>query len=119
MKVRTGFVSNSSSSSFVVLGFSFKDGFLEDVEDHEEILEELEEDLAVLRGADDGVPNGDTILGVRLYDIDGCGEMASVSYSLHNITEKLVELRAKIKNSLELEDDEFGEPAIFGGTRCC
>ena len=119
MKTRLGFISNSSSSSFIVLGFSFSDGFLEDVEDYEELLEELEENITVLRGSDDGVPDGRTVLGMDLYDFDECGSMSSADYSLHNITEILVELRAKIKNSLELEDADFEEPVIFGGTRCC
>jgi len=121
LKTRLGFISNSSSSSFVVLGFSFKDDLLEDIEEYEEILEEQEAYgyITVLRGSDDGIPDGETVLGFDLYEFDDCGQMSSANYSLHNITEKLIDLRSKIKNTLEIEDADFQEPAIFGGTRCC
>ena len=64
MKKRLGFVSNSSSSSFVVLGYSFDSDFLEDINEEEsiyDILEEYSEDFTILNGSEDGIPDGKVV----------------------------------------------------------
>jgi len=120
LKTRNFFVSNSSSSSFIVLGFSFKNEDLEDMENYEEFEPELYDNFTVLSGSDDGVPEGETVLGIDLYEFDDCGDMCSENtYTLSDITEKLVELRSKMRDIMDLEDEDISEPAIFGGTKCC
>jgi len=116
MKYRQGFVSNSSSSSFVVLGYAFDEDFLEDLDD---IIDEIQEHFVFLNSGDDDVPKGKIVLGFNLFEFDEFGTCTTCSYSLQEITDKVIELKLKLKYHLDLDLEELKEPTVFGGTRSC
>jgi len=119
LKTRTSFISNSSSSSFVVLGYSFEEDFLEDNEESEEILDDLYNDFTVLNGTEDGVPEGTLVIGFNLFEFNDCGTCDEKSYNLPDIVEKVIELKLKIKEHLDINIEDLKDPIIFGGTRNC
>lgn len=73
MKIRTGFVSNSSSSSFVVLGFAVPRGSVDEetVAEKMDLVDECLEDYDVwfADSSDMGAPNGKTLVGIKIADI--------------------------------------------------
>jgi len=103
----------------VVLGYAFDEDFLEDREDHDELIDDLYEDFTILTSGDDDVPDGKMVLGFDLFEFDECGECTAHSYDLQAITQKVIELKLKLKDSLDIDLEELKEPTIFGGTRSC
>lgn len=138
MKIRSGFISNSSTSNFIVRGYiiprdkidykKFKQLFLNK---HPEILEELknydEEDFYweffyqvrdtgyyITENTEDGAPTGCCLLGELLVDTGEDGYIPDIVIDCDS-NDKLDELRAILK---EVSDEE-PKLKIVAGTRCC
>ena len=77
MKIRQGFVSNSSSSSFIIAGVRIESDVWENFSD--DLREKLEEDHRVLFGSDDGLDDDDVIVGTML--ADGVNVVSTMSTS--------------------------------------
>jgi hypothetical protein len=116
MKIRSTLVSNSSTCSFVVLGYLLdKDDprlpqdFQEDPWDW--IEDTPIQNLTTLNGTDAGLNEGEVIIGIDLMDIPDDGELVSMDYT-------------KTKGDIELLRIALGgawlpHPKFYGGTRMC
>lgn len=108
MKIRQGFVSNSSSSSFVVAGVQLSEqwwkSLSEDARDH------FYNNHTVLLGSDDGVDDGTVVIGDGLASFDEFDtEFISVD-----------EINASINSMMgALDGGDVLKQGIFTGTRYC
>lgn len=103
MKCRFGFVSNSSSSSFVAVGFKL----LYDVsQDERDMFEEA--GLDVLNGYEDGVKDGESVVCEMIASGDEYMESNEISFSSFERVKKMMEEKYKGR-----------EMKIFTGTRMC
>ena len=126
MKYRSGFVSNSSSSSFVIVGFRINEEkdipnilsniFNKDIsglsqDDIYNLLSDIcykDNDYVFRTGSDDGIDG--TIFGVEIADSDN----SYLNPSEHKISD-LLENMENIKNKANVKSPVL----LLTGTRCC
>lgn len=102
MKIRQGFVSNSSSSSFIMFGIQLKEPF---TDEQYELLEKTGLDMIA---EDDGFKT--PVIGI-LYDFDEC---SSIDYAEYSALPLIFEKIKQCFPNIELKDFK-----IYYGTRCC
>ena len=113
MKVRSGFVSNSSSSSFVILGYKMTTDELKKkfgIKESDEYWDKVDE-LRGKTGLDFLSLDNYELVGKLIAEIDSdMGEIGEAEFT----GEDLKKITEEIKTKLEVTDKE---PHIFTGTR--
>lgn len=108
MKIRNGFVSNSSSSSFVLLGY--KADVTKQMEDDDDFL--YNSGFDSLSGSDDGVTDGSTIVGKFIADIhDDDYGVNSQELDLQTILDEVTKLKETIPSDEPIK--------LYTGVRSC
>lgn len=110
MKIRQGFVSNSSSSSFIIAGVRIESDVWENFSD--DLRDKLEEDHRVLFGSDDGLDDDDVIVGTMLADGGECG----LDYEHIDVAEIVTAIKDA---AVAVGIDNVKQDGVFTGTRCC
>jgi hypothetical protein len=108
MKFRSGFVSNSSSSSFVIAGIKIPNTALS----HEKLDELYDDGNLIITGSEDGVPKGFTVIGKALADVHS--DESYLDYGAFSL-DQIVQLIADVETKTGLT----GERGVFTGTRLC
>ena len=120
MRVRQGFVSNSSSSSFVVIGYAFDEDFLEEYENEDEVLDDLHSNFTVLTSGDGDAPPGVIVIGSDMFEIDSeTSAIDAIKYSLQDITNKIIEVKKELLDQLDIDEEDLPQPEIYAGVRSC
>lgn len=102
MKIRQGFVSNSSSSSFIMFGVQLKESL---TDEQDELIEQSELDMIA---EDDGFKT--PVIGI-IYNFD---EYDSIDYAEYSALSLIFEKIKQYFPDVELKDFK-----IYYGTRCC
>jgi hypothetical protein len=109
MKIRSGFVSNSSTSSFVILGVKISENKFRKITGNIDLYEPITKSYCGLTVSDDG--NGNILIGIgdKWSDTD---TISDGSFSMRDID--------KLKENLEkhglMSAGKFG---LYYGTRSC
>lgn len=114
MKTRKGFVSNSSSSSFVLAGYELSRESVEKViKQDEDAFYDIDE-FKILDGSEDGVGNK-VVAGELIIDIDSDdGFIENEIMLLEDISKRMEAVKEKI---LEYGFEIIGEGKLYAGTR--
>lgn len=115
MKIRNGFVSNSSTSSFLILGFKANLSFIEDQEKREEIIEDLCSEFECLEKYEySKLKKNEIIIGVSLMDIKyGCEEFDH--NNLNNFYKEFS--KNKLLKKLNINIPPLKKCKMYGGVR--
>lgn len=109
MKIRSGFVSNSSSSSFIIAGIQVKE---KDISD--ELMEELENNFSIQMGGEDGAPEGSMYIGTGIGNPDEYGQMDEAQWSIKEISDCIEEAKAALPVGTKIQKE-----GVFIGTYMC
>jgi len=111
MKIRSGFVSNSSSSSFVVLGYSVSGLTYDDVVNIEE-----RDGITLLHGGEDGLAEGETVIGYELSSDSAIGSLDDARFDLGDLSAMALGALSFIKEA-EIEIEDAPVVKLFVGSR--
>lgn len=109
MKYRSGFISNSSSCSFVFMGFDVTE--LDKEFDRKDFSDG---NWRLMNDIENGAPEGKVLIGQDINVWDECSCMETTQIDPKNTRVEEMEL---IKQTYELPDDM--EPTVWVGMRCC
>ena len=111
MKIRKGFVSNSSSSSFIIVGVQISDDTWDSLDETHQ--ENLDDNWRILAGDEDGIDNGTRVIGTMLSD--------HCEYGLESDTFELSDMVAQVKHAKAALGESIAtiKEGMFIGTRCC
>jgi len=129
MKIRNGFVSNSSTSSFIIIGFdiskneSAKRKLLEIADGNEEVLRDdynvsyriskkcgIKDAIYRKGNSDNGLNDDEEVLGILLADVSSDDGGLDERFSMAELQTKLDILKVEFEITEELK--------IIAGTRC-
>jgi len=111
MKARNGFVSNSSSSSFVVFGYSVSGLTYDDVENIEE-----RDRITLLYGEEDGIAEGKTVIGYELASDSAMGLLDSAEFGFDDLAAMAIHVLNFIEEA-EIKIEDAPVVKLFIGSR--
>ena len=109
MKTRQGFVSNSSSSSFIVAGVQISHDTWEALS--EEVYNELCNSFDILNGSEDGISDGTVVIG-NVKAVAECGFETDL-LKIKDLESDINDVKSQLYADVNIVDE-----GIFIGTRC-
>ena len=111
MKKHTNFVSNSSSSSFIMSGIKINTKNLNDEE-----IEDLYNNFSILNQEDIDLEQNELIIGKSLFSWD---DSQIETYSYEDFLEKLEKKKIEVLECLQKYNSDGEKPKIYIGTKRC